>query len=380
MKKFASLLKVWLPWLIVVFAMVSAIAYSVQRDWTQKREKLLDQFNYSSAPENNAILTDDAVLEHYIATYGPKSTMHTLISASDTLGVECHNRAHQFGRMSYEVFGDEVLKLNLPECHSGFYHGAIEAYFRDNGTDQLQEKLSDICPETLNPFFMHQCKHGLGHGIMAWAAYDLPATLDYCSLIPDVNGQSSCRTGAFMENIVASLTNSKEAATLGHITRYLSGDPQYPCNVVKEEFKHDCYFLQTDRMYQLAGNYQGIVDGCSAAPEQYRRVCFLSMGRTVGGQLRGRAKEAVAACKLAPKGDPRAWCIDGVSRDTLWDLSGQDYGLELCATVEKADGKDACYAALFSQAWAILHPDQLREFCERVPENFKSQCDGTFSQ
>ncbi len=364
-----------ISFLVVPLLTASVVVGYVWMLRQNERSQLLNQFSDVVAPPSDAILTEDATLMRYIETYGPAPTMRVLITAADRAQIDCHNRAHQFGRMSYETFGDEVLKLNIPECHSGFYHGAIEAYFKKNGTDRLAEKLSFICPSGLNTFFMHQCRHGLGHGLMAWSSYDLPETLDYCGLISDDAGKSSCRSGVFMENIVGSLTDSPEARALGHFTKYLSDDPQYPCSIVKEEYKSDCYFLQTDRMYWLSKTgFQGVVDACMNAPQQYHYVCFASMGRTVGGIERGRPEQAVKDCQLIPTHSDRVECIMAVAKDYLWDPSGQEGGLQFCALVPPEDGKLECYRGLSEHARAVLSADQLAHFCTRVPSELQSEC------
>ncbi len=222
---------------------------------------------------------------------------------------------------------------------------------------------------------MHQCKHGLGHGLMAWSSYDLPATLDYCELIGDSMGQASCRTGAYMENIVGSLTDSPEARALGHFTKYLSDDPQYPCNIVNERYKADCYFLQTDRMLFLSKTgFQGVVDACTAAPEQYHYTCLASMGRTVGGVARGRPEQAVQYCQLIPMHENRVQCIVSVAKDYLWDPSGAEGGLRFCGLVPPEDGQIDCYKGLAEHARAVMDRDQLDAFCARVPSEIHDEC------
>lgn len=363
------------PFVVTPIVTIAVVFGFVTYRHHQERTKLLNQFSGINAPDHDGLVTDDALLKMYIATYGPAPTMQALVTATNHLGVECHNRAHQFGRFSYEEFGDEVLKLNLPECHSGFYHGAIEAYFRKNGTDKLKEKLSFICPPSLNLFFSHQCRHGLGHGLMAWSSYELQETLDYCGLIGDAGGQSSCRTGAFMENIVGSLTDSAEARALGHFTKFLSNDPQYPCSIVKEEYKSDCYFLQTDRMMSLAGgNPQGIVSGCEQAPVQHRSMCYASMGRTISGMNRGRPEEALKACQLITGHADLVQCIDAVAKDQLWDPSGQDAGIRFCSIVPAEDGQRECYLGLLYHAAFVLNAEQRASFCPQIPAALYDQC------
>ncbi len=340
-----------------------------------KRQELLDPFSAVLAPETDEIMTSDDVMRDYVRTYGLVPTMDAIISAAARTNRDCHLRAHQFGRMSYEELGDEVLKLNLPECHSGYYHGAIEAYFKKNGTADLQAKLPQICPNTLNFFFDHQCLHGLGHGLMAWSNYDLPATLEYCNLLPaEGTDRNSCRTGVFMENLIGSLNDSPEAKEIGHFTKYVSEDPQYPCDIVKDEYKSDCYFLQTDRMYALSKTgWQGVVDGCLKAPATSQYSCFGSMGRTVSGNNRGQHDKTLAACLLAPAGQLRDACIDGVAKDTFWDKAGQSVGLSFCAMVS-ADDKDVCYGALELQASGVLNAQDYQDFCGKVPTEFQEGC------
>lgn len=340
----------------------------------EERRQLLNQLSGVTAPESDAIMTDDALLRQYIVTYGPAPTMKVLIAAAANAHVDCHNRAHQFGRMSYEEFGDEVMKLNLPECHSGFYHGAIEAYFRKNGTDHLKDKLSFICPPSLNLFFMHQCRHGLGHGLMAWSNYDLPGTLEYCNMIDDDGGKSSCRTGVFMENIVGSLAKTDEARALGHYTKYLSNDPQFPCSIVKDGYKSDCYFLQTDRMYQLGKSFQAIADDCAAAPAAYQYTCYPSMGRTVSGLTRGHPDQALKACQIIKDHTHFLECIDAVAKDQLWDPSGAGAGFTFCSMVPPGDAQTVCYEGLLYHAAFVLAPEHRADFCSHIPAPMQNQC------
>ncbi len=363
---------------LYVIAPLVAVSLVMGYVWTlrdNEKKNLLNQFNQISAPQSNSILIDDAELIRYIKQYGPAPTMRVIIAAAHHAKIDCHDRAHQFGRLSYEEFGDEILKLNLPECHSGFYHGAIEAYFKKYGTDKLAEKLSFICPDHLNIFFTHQCRHGIGHGLMAWSSYDLPATLDYCGMITDDMGKASCRSGAFMENIVGSLTNSPEARARGHVSKYLSDDPQFPCTIVKDEYKADCYFLQTDRMLQLSTTgIQGVVDECLKAPSQYHYTCFASLGRTIGGLDRGKPEQAIVDCKLIPDQTFTVDCIEAVAKDYLWDPSGQEGGLHFCDLVLPEDGKRECYVALSEHARAVMNAEQLANFCAQVPTEVQYEC------
>ncbi|MBI3332428.1 hypothetical protein HYZ99_05765 [Candidatus Peregrinibacteria bacterium] len=337
---------------------------------------LLSQFpEEHSEAKDTSIMTDDAIMRRVLQDFGPVEAMRVMREAADAAATECHNRAHELGRMSFEEFSEGVFTLVIPECHSGFYHGAIEAYFRKNGTARLAQNLRKICTENLNGFFAHQCLHGIGHGLMAWSDYALPDALEYCNLIPESGGQSSCRTGVFMENIVGSLNDSKQAALLGHISTYVSDDPHYPCTVVKDEYKYDCYYLQTDRMSDLAqGDFEIVTRNCEDAPEEYRHACFQSMGRTISGMFRGNPEEELRACSFALERDHRIECMLGAGQDTFWDPGGEDLALAYCQAVPAEEGQAECYAMIITRSREILSEAEQTRFCKNLPRIYVTDC------
>jgi hypothetical protein len=359
-----------------LFVTVAALLCASCTTQANVNPELLNQFaDRSAAPVDQVLLDDDEKLKESIRTHGPVPTMEAVRQAAYQRGIDCHDRAHELGRLSFEHFGNEVFKLSIPECHSGFYHGSIEAFFKKNGTAKLDENLPLICNADMNAFFTHQCLHGIGHGLMAWTSYELPEALEYCNLVPADQGKASCRSGVFMENIVGGLADSPEAKERGHMSAYLNDDPQYPCNAVKEEYKSDCYFLQTDRMLTLSKNgFESVARECEKAPRQYQYSCFGSMGRTVGGISRGRPTEAIRNCQFAIDTQNRISCILGAGQDTFWDKNGQQLALDFCAVVPENEGKQQCYDTIISRAYEILTAADITQFCASLPTAYNQQC------
>jgi hypothetical protein len=329
-------------------------------------------------PVNKDILTDSKeiwnnqdALYSYLAKFGPKQTTIHLNELSSQFG-SCHDVAHLAGRLSYEMYDSAAFKLCSGECHSGCYHGATEAFFRANGTSNLAENLKVICSSELNPFFSHQCLHGIGHGLMAWASYDLPSSLKSCELLPNDSGIQSCYTGVFMENIVGGLTDKKSE----HYTKYLSDDPQFPCNEVEEKYKSSCYFLQTSRMLQIFGvDFKKVAEACSNAPTTYQRTCFESMGRDVGGVYPGKELSSITACSFAPAGMMREGCLIGAAQDSFWDPTGQDAALRFCKTLTETSEKSACYTTIFQRSpQVLLSKSDQQKFCSKAEPQFVSLC------
>lgn len=324
--------------------------------------------SYTIAIDSTDIFLDEQALFTYVKEYGPKPAIKRLNELASVYG-SCHDPAHKAGRFAYEVFKEKAFKECSAECHSGCYHGATEAFFRDRGTAGLEKNLKVICGSETNPFFSHQCIHGVGHGLMAWTNYELFEALQSCNLLSE--RQDSCWTGVFMENIVGGLSGRD-----GHSTKYLSEDPSYPCNVVEEKYKWSCYFLQTSRMVQLFhGDFSKVADACNSAPEPYRSSCFQSMGRDVGGSHRGDPQGVIAACGSAPAGELRVNCLTGAVQDSFWDVGGQDTAISFCNLLVDEVEKKACYKTIFGRAVDLLPSQKDREgFCEKIEEQYRGMC------
>ncbi len=316
---------------------------------------------------SSAIFTDETALRTYMTEFGVKKTIVHLNELSQTMG-SCHNQAHKAGRLAYELHGDESFRLCSAECHSGCYHGATEAYFREHGTKNLSENLNILCGNELNSFFSHQCIHGIGHGLMAWTNYELFDALENCNLLTE--RRDSCWTGVFMENYVGGLAGD------GHTSRFLNNDPLYPCTIVDDQYKSSCYFLQTSRMIQIFGaDFRKVADACLKAPEAYHASCFASMGRDVGGVNHENPKGAIAACMHAPQGALRIECLNGAVQDSFWDPTGQDAALEFCRELTIAEEKRACYATIFERAPTVLATkNDLQVFCRKAEPDYEQSC------
>jgi plastocyanin len=322
---------------------------------------------------NQEIFNNEEKLYSYIKKFGPKKTTQHLHELSLQYG-DCHQPAHRAGNFAYEIYKEKAFQQCSVECHSGCYHGATEAYFKENGTNNLTEKISTICNSELNPFFSHQCVHGVGHGLMAWSNYDLHQALNSCDQLK--SGQNSCWTGVFMENIVAGVAspiptkqNQISVGLIpGHSTKYLNEDPHYPCNAIDEKYKNECYFLQTSRMMQLfPSNFQKISDACLKSPERYQATCFLSMGRDIGGLFAEDMSAIISACHKAPKGIFRTNCLKAAAQNFFWDPTGQDNAIGFCKQLNEREEKEACYKAIIEQGRDVLSGvDEKNSFCLKI--------------
>lgn len=318
-----------------------------------------------------SLINDDNFLKKKIKESGPKAVVSKLSEVMPPLNLSCHDRSHEVGRFTYEIFGNQAFKLCSSECHSGCYHGATEAFFKDKGTANLNENLNIICSGELNRFFSHQCIHGVGHGLMAWSNYDLPDALSTCEKIKSQKDQFSCFTGVFMENIVGSLAFKGAGEDISkdrHYTKYLNDDPHFPCNYVAEKYKAACYFLQTSRMRQIfSDDFAKIAASCSSISKKYQNFCFASMGRDASGVSKQEPAAAISQCQFAPFGLPRQECLSGAVQDTFWDPKGVDRALFFCKSLKDKDEIRRCYETIIQRSSEILTGEKQEAFCKKIP-------------
>ncbi len=329
------------------------------------------------AMDSEKLLYDDAFMDEMLQLYSLRSLTASLSRLGSVKGIDCHDRAHELGRRAYETVGSEAFKSCGIECHSGCRHGATEAFFADKGTSDLISGMGVLCGDEMgNKFHMHQCIHGIGHGLMAWYDYDLHKALQACDLIEHPFHQGSCYSGVFMENIVGSIVRDKSVpdGEVYHHTDFLSDDPHYPCNAIADRYKWQCYWGQTDRMLQLSGNINLLGDFCAESPEFVHGACFHSMGRTTSGFFSRDIGQSFAVCDAVPDAANRNICMGGVLSDLFWDQTHADRAVAFCEMSLNTSFEERCYENLIIRASETVSDVDMRWFCEKLPDAYYEQC------
>jgi hypothetical protein len=262
----------------------------------------------------------------------------------DTIKEGCHPVAHAIGR---ETFGvkrtvDASFAACDGTCMSGCYHGAMERFLRgESSTDEdhislheLQDRVSKACDPNLVMRLRFQCLHGLGHAVMYYSGYSLRPSLAICdSSGADVWTRQSCYGGVFMENIVAADPKIRDVSPT---------DYHYPCNAVEEQYKGECYVMQTSRMGEMGLTPAQIFDECRKAGD-YRYHCIQSLGRDLSNQARlGHERAVSSTCELG-QGEELLSCTRGVVFPLIDATEDARYAFPYCATYTSADSVKFCY-------------------------------------
>lgn len=249
----------------------------------------------------------------------------------------CHQITHVIGRAQADMVNDvaEAYSQGDNFCWSGYYHGVIESIVVKIGAKDLLAKLPTICSsiKAQKPysFYHYNCVHGLGHGIMDVKDSELFDSLKVCdTLTEDWEGQS-CYGGVFMENEMDEVNSN-------HTTTYLKTDqPMYPCTAVAEQYKYQCYLMQTSHALRLANyNFSQVFSECATVESKYVDICYQSLGRDASGNSSSNVEQTKDTCLLGQNQAARTNCIIGAVKDFISYYHGIQQANNLCIALDNS--------------------------------------------
>ncbi|HLD97433.1 MAG TPA: hypothetical protein VI934_03765 [Candidatus Nanoarchaeia archaeon] len=307
---------------------------------------------------------DRKSLSYWLILVGPERVMAKIVRDSGQGSVfDCHQQAHEIGMASYALYSEKSFGKGDFSCHSGYYHGAMEALLVEKGTQNISSTLGKICLTFPTNSGIFECIHGIGHGGLAYENYNLPKALALCGELGSDDATHSCYGGVFMENII---TGMGLGAVRSHSTKWLSNDPYFPCSLfssndtVNSSIEMQCYFMQTSWMLWLSGyNFSRVAEQCRNSPKDIVEVCFQSFGRDIAGFTLRDSKRIVEGCSIVPReGQNYERCIVGALY-VIVDFFGpalRSQGSGLCALVTEPAKKE-CYAALNARLKHVFGSD-----------------------
>lgn len=327
-----------------------------------------------------AVAARDEALRYWLAVAGPERLMANLLRKSrGGSAFDCHQEAHQIGRVAYGLYAAGAFQRGEASCHAGYYHGAMEAFLQEQGTRNLAADIDALCKSFETRFGRFQCLHGVGHGVMAYEDYDLPKALDTCARLKGRYAQGACQEGAFMENVVAA---QGLGALRAHKTKWVSQDPHFPCNAIRQDpaLQFHCYQMQTSWMLTLYHyDFERVAEECVKTRGDMVPVCFKSLGRDIAAQTLRKPGEIVARCDRVPRvKDSYDQCIAGAVNVIVdfWGGKLGDQATELCRLVP-APSKGTCYAVVASRLVDVFRtPVERRRVCEGFEPPYQRLCDG----
>ncbi|GEM_PF-506482 len=257
----------------------------------------------------------------------------------------CHPIVHVIGHAAVKQFDSvaSAFKQGDDHCWSGYYHGVMEGIIARIGRDKLPQQIATICSEIPGKesysFDFYNCIHGLGHGVMAANGIELFDSLELCAKLTGSWEKSSCYSGVYMENVMVDYR--------GQHTKYLkSEDPVYPCNAVENQYKNDCFMMQTSYMLKIvAGDFKKVFEICASVEDGYRNTCYQSLGRDAASRSSNGVLATKTSCDLGIDIEAKTNCIIGASKNFVSALHDDQRANSLCNAID-ADIKSTCLATV----------------------------------
>lgn len=243
---------------------------------------------------------------------------------------QCHQLVHVIGRAAAVKFVTVAEAYNYGDtfCWSGYYHGIMEAILTKIGVEELPTRLNQICSvipgKSTYSFNYFNCVHGIGHGLMYVAGHNLFDALNSCDNLDSSWERESCYGGVYMENVIAN--------DVDHISIYLKDDDlAYPCNVVDEKYKMQCYLMHTSYVLTKEnGDFNKVFLFCASVELNYKDICYQSLGRDASGQSTSNAVKTKAICLMSQNKNAQKNCIIGAVKDFISYYHSDTEVLELC--------------------------------------------------
>lgn len=286
--------------------------------------------------------TDDPCFEQAFANLayaeGGKAAIaywKTLAPQIRNVEANCHQITHLIGAGSLaKAKGDIGVAFadGDESCWSGYYHGIMQAAIGNIESDEpavIAPKVAAMCASASIrevEWIAWQCVHGIGHGLLISTNYDLPKTMETCLLLPTGDAQV-CANGAFMENVTPSLPGSSP---------WLNNQADYPCTIVPESLRGDCYGYSGHRSLMITGgDYRAAGGLCATFDPRFREVCFSSIGHMAAAAAVNAVPGIAERCAAVALGggDVTGSCWVGAAIDVY------------AATVEPARAADVCVVA-----------------------------------
>ncbi len=322
------------------------------------------------------------------SSYGPTLAIDLLLRLHEdgrvSTSVDQHQLGHHIGRQTAESFGvneNAFLLCPMAALNGGCQHGFFEYVLGKTTTSaEAADLICQSLDEQYSAKFRFYCYHGVGHGVMMAAAYDLERALSMCDTFLGLTAQDGCWQGVFMENVNAGMRGDAREGI------FSTSDPLAPCNGVAEKYQHECYVNHAGYLMSYFDNdIHSASAVCLQAAEAFIGSCLQSIGLMVTNPLWQpdlledvAGKEFVEIAWELCMQFPAAWrdqCvlggIDNIHNFDVFDLSR---AISFCDIVDP-EYQELCYQRMgINLRNNATDLEELRTACASLVAKFVPAC------
>jgi len=371
--------------LLVVVSLLFFLFLNKNSSYPQSFGELSDYFSDLAKKKGGAYAFD--VLKR--AAVGPDIDMHLL--------------AHVVGDILYAQKGLDGIKVCTEDFRNACSHSIVIGLFLEQGEAALP-KIAQACyqaPGGSGAYTM--CFHGLGHGMLAYAGYDLEKAVELCKKTgtPQYRQEESsqCVSGSIME-MISGGAHDRELWIEQRPKYFLQDDPLYPCyaDFIPKEARYLCYLYLTPHLFEAAGTNTwtptakafAFCDKIPIESADLRDACYGGFGKEFIGFVAGRDVRAFAIenitenqlrevyefCLLSNNKDGTLSCVRHATNSLYWG-GENDPGaaISFCSLVSDSYYQKGCFVNLIGAVgYYTKDPAYKKEFCKEVPNSYRDEC------
>lgn len=322
--------------------------------------------------------------------------------------IDLHLLGHSVGDELYKQTGLEGMKYCTHDFRNACSHTIVIGALLEDGVGVL-DVVNDVCKEAPGgPGAYTMCFHGFGHGVLAYADYEVPDAVELCKRVgtDEYNNREyiECVGGTIMEMYGGVHDKELWAAKA---EKYLDDEnPLAMCQAdyMPEDAKQICYTYITPFIFDAAGAINGnprpeiyteAFGYCdNAEPGINQDTCYAGLGKEFIVLAQDRdirriedtpdEKLALAAgwCELAESKRAQDLCKLEILNSLFW--GGENHynvSLRYCALVTPEALQDECFDRVMGYTSYYQSDIEFREgVCREIPSRYQNECQSRLLQ
>ncbi len=337
---------------------------------------------------------------------GAKYAYDVLKIAPIPPGIDMHLLGHVVGDVLYKQQGYKGIKICTPDFRNACSHSIVINLLLEKGEKALSD-IAQACREAPGGKGAYtMCFHGLGHGVLAYANYDLEKAIAVCKKTgtPAYHNREyiECVGGTIME-IIGGGGGHDPDLWKKQSQKYLKKDsPLLPCSsdFMPAEVRSQCYVYLTPHLFEVSGadlgnpteeNYKKAFTYCEKIPlsaKADRDACFGGFGkefvvlakdrdiRNIQNMTDKELQRVYSWCMLANDENGKNQCLIYSMQSIYWGgENDRRTAINFCSLIQESTQQSSCFFELIGAVdYYALNTGYKKSFCGEIPKTYQTDC------
>ena len=319
--------------------------------------------------------------------------------------IDLHLLAHIVGDELYNQQGLGGMKVCTHDFRNACSHTIVIGALLESGVGVF-DKINDVCKEAPGGSGAYtMCFHGFGHGVLAFAEYEVSEAIELCSQ----TGTEAYRDREYIECVggmtmeMMSGVHNRELWTKKVDKYFDKDDPMAFCgsDIFPKETRSICYIYLTPKLFEAAGTNLGnpdpetfrdafrFCDQLSAHDVQNREACYGGFGKEFVVLVKDRDIRSVDTisdkqletvynwCLLADDKSGIKYCVSHALASLYWGGENKpDPSIRFCGVIKEPGLQDGCITELIQNVSTYIRNDTsyYENFCSSLPNVYRKKC------